>query len=92
MMREKIMFRIPSFYQSEMSFDEAAQVIKSHGRGDMLEGMKAMSRAWDEYLASEGSNNARFEDDDDFYDNYEVEVNAYNVVFKGMSELFAPAS
>ena len=86
------MFRIPSFYQVEMSFDKAAQVIKSYGRGDLLEGMEAMNRVWDEYLASEGTDNARFEDDDDFYANYEVEVNAYNVVFKGMSELFAPVN
>lgn len=82
------MFRIPHFYQFETSFENAVKVMTSYGRGDLLEGMQAMNRAWDEYLASEGKEFARFECDDDFYENYEAEVNAYNVVFENMSELF----
>lgn len=76
------MFRIPSFYRNAMSFDEAIIVMKSHGRGDLLEGMQAMDRCWTEHCAS------RSDDDDEFWDNYEVEANAYNAVFENMEPLF----
>lgn len=87
MMREKIMFRIPNFYQNDVTFAEAFKTITAFGRGDALEGMKAMDRCWEEHC--DGS--PRFEDDDEFFENYEYEVNAYNVVFQNMSQLFAPA-
>ena len=83
------MFRIPNFYQFEMSTKEAAQVMTHYGRGDMLEGMMAMDRAWEEHCASYDSDNARFESDSDFYEFYEAEVNAYNVIYEGMSQLVA---
>ena len=44
----------------------------------------SMDRKWTEWCAS-GE-----EDDDDFYSNWCYEVNAYNVVHEGMSQLFAP--
>lgn len=82
------MFRIPNFYQLETTWDTAVQTMTHYGRGDLLEGMQAMNRVWEEHCASYGSDNARFEDDSDFYEYYEAEVNAYNVVFEGMSKLF----
>lgn len=82
------MFRIPAFNQFETSFDEAKTVITSYGRGDLLEGMKAMNRVWDEHCASYNSDNARFDSDADFCDYYEAEINAFNVVFKEMGKLF----
>ena len=75
------MFRIPSFYQFETTFEDAKTTITNYGRGDFLEGMEAMNRVWEEHCAS-GS------DDDDFYEWYEAEVNAYNKVFESMSTLF----
>ena len=79
------MFRIPSFYQNTVDFTSAWNTITNFGRGDALEGMNAMNRVWDEHA----SGSDRFEDDDDFYEWYEAEVNAYNVVFENMGKLFA---
>jgi len=78
------MFRIPSFYQNTVDFTSAWNTITNFGRGDALEGMNAMQRVWDEHA----SGSERFEDDDDFYEWYEAEVNAYNVVFENMGKLF----
>ena len=78
------MFRIPSFYQNTVDFTSAWNTITNFGRGDALEGMNAMQRVWDEHA----SGSDRFEDDEDFYEWYEAEVNAYNVVFENMGKLF----
>ena len=78
------MFRIPSFYQNTVDFTSAWDTITNFGRGDALEGMNAMQRVWDEHA----SGSDRFEEDDDFYEWYEAEVNAYNVVFENMGKLF----
>ena len=82
------MFRIPSFYQDTVDFTTALNTITNFGRGDALEGMMAMQRVWDEHA----SGSDRFEEDDDFYEWYEAEVNAYNVVFENMSKLFGEAA
>lgn len=82
------MFRIPSFYQNTVDFKTAWNTITNFGRGDALEGMNAMQRVWDEHA----SGSERFEDDDDFYEWYEAEVNAYNVVFENMGKLFGEAA
>lgn len=82
------MFRIPSFYQFETTMQDAITTMTHYGRGDLLEGMQAMDRVWEEHCASYGTDNARFEDDNDFYEWYEAEVNAYNKVFETMKPLF----
>ena len=41
------------------------------------------------YWEEHASGSDRFEEDDDFYEWYEAEVNAYNVVFENMGKLFA---
>ena len=79
------MFRIPNFYKFETTMQDAVQVMTTYGRGDLLEGMKAMDRVWEEHA----SGSPRFEDDSDFYEYYEAEVNAYNKVFSEMQPLFA---
>jgi hypothetical protein len=76
------MFRIPSFYKETVDFTTAWNTITNFGRGDALEGMNAMNRVWEEHCASG-------EEDDTFFDNYEYEANAYNVVFAKMQPLFA---
>ena len=82
------MFRIPSFYKFDTSFEDAKTVMTSYGRGDLLEGMAAMNRVWDEHCASYNCDHAHFADDSDFYEYYEAEVNAYNKVFETMQPLF----
>lgn len=75
------MFRIPSFYEETFTFEEAKNTMTAHGRGDLLEGMMAMDRRWEEHCASG-------EDDDEFFEHYIYEVNAYNKVFETMKPLF----
>ena len=68
---------------------DAVQVMTAYGRGDLLEGMQAMDRVWEEHCVSYNSDHARFDSDSDFYDYYEAEVNAYNKIFSEMQPLFA---
>ena len=75
------MFRIPSFNQMQMSWDEAVVTIQGRGNGNLLNGMEEMNRIWNDHC-EEG-----LDTDDDFFDHWVYEVNAYNVVFKGMNEL-----
>jgi hypothetical protein len=79
------MFRIPSFYQETVDFKTAWNTITNFGRGDALEGMNAMNRVWEEHCASGN-------EDDEFFENYEYEANAYNVVFENMGKLFGEAA
>ena len=81
------MFRIPDFYQTDTTFEQAQITMKHHGRGDMLAGMEAMLRSWEEHC----SGSDRFDTDDDFFEWYEAEVNAYNTVYETMSALFKQA-
>ena len=79
------MFRIPNFYEDTPTFESAAKTIVATGSGDMLKGMELMNSKWEEHCASPDA------EDDDFFDNWSYEVNAYNVVFNGMSKLFGDA-
>jgi hypothetical protein len=79
------MFRIPSFYKETVDFKTAWNTITNFGRGDALEGMNAMNRVWEEHCASG-------DEDDEFFENYEYEVNAYNAVFTNMGKLFGEAA
>ena len=76
------MFRIPSFNQMEMTWDEAVATIQGRGNGNLLNGMEEMNRIWNDHC-EEG-----LDTDDDFFDNWVYEVNAYNVVFAGFNKLF----
>ena len=79
------MFRIPNFNQiPEMTFEEAEKIIKRLGvkSQTMLDGLEFMDDLWEEHCFNE-------DDDDEFYDNWIYEVNAFNVVFKKMQPLFA---
>jgi len=78
------MFRIPAYNKFDMTFEEAKVTMTHYGRGDMLEGMMAMDRVWEEHA----SGSPRFDSDGDFYEWYEAEVNAYNKVYETMKPLF----
>ena len=75
------MFRIPSFNQMKMSWDEAVSTIEGRGSGNLFAGMEKMNELWNEHC-QEG-----LDTDDNFFDHWVYEVNAYNVVFQGMNEL-----
>jgi hypothetical protein len=82
------MFRIPIFYDNQkfMSFHNASGIMTRHGQGDLLAGMKSMDAIWNDHCGDMAG------DDDEFFDHWEYEVNAYNIVFEGMARLFAPDS
>lgn len=79
------MFRIPSYNEMELTFDEAVSIIKSRADGDLLKGMQSMDQLWKDYISSDD------QDDEQFFDNWQYEVNAYNKVFADMSKLFEVA-
>ena len=78
------MFRIPDFYKMpEMTFEDAKHVFA----GDLLKGMEQIQEHWDRYAT--GNADDMYEDDNDFFDYWQYEVNAYNVVYSTMKPLFA---
>jgi len=78
------MFRIPAYNQMpEMTFEEAKGIISTIGGSKgLLEGLEYMDRMWEEHCFNE-------DDDDEFYDTWIYEVNAFNVAYKEMQQLFA---
>lgn len=88
-MRSK-MFKIPSFYEMPMTFEDAKRaLIGLDGKQDLLGAMEAMDARWNEYCKSSFTETPQYEDDDEFYSTWEYEVNAYNVVYESMAPLFA---
>ena len=57
-----------------------------------------MNAVWEDYLADQNAfyngeqDEMMYGDDDDFFEHWGYECSAYNVVFEGMSKLFAPAA
>jgi hypothetical protein len=80
---ESEMFRIPSYNEMELTFDEAVNIMKGRANGDLLAGLQSMDDLWENYIASDD------QDDDEFFDNWQYEVNAYNKVVESMRPLFS---
>ena len=80
------MFRIPNYFQIDMTWDDAVRTIKGRGNGNLLDGMEAMNEAWNDHV------NEMLDDDSDFYEHWMYEVNAFNIVFEGMGKLFKEAA
>lgn len=81
------MFRIPSFYEMEMSFSDAKYVIKSLiPNGTLLDGMEHMDLVWEAHCANQEVC------DDEFYSTYMYEINAFNTVLREMEPLLVPVS
>ena len=80
------MFRIPTNYKMEMSFEDATKTIKNWGSGDLLRGMELMNTIWDDFASGKLADD--FADDYEFFDAYEYECNAYNKVFEEFKPLF----
>ena len=78
------MFKIPNFHKMEMTFEDAKSVLLTLN-DSLLEGMEHMNAMWEKHC----SDDTMFEDDDDFYEHFAVEVNAYNKVFETMKPLFS---
>ena len=80
------MFRIPNYFQIDMTWDEAVRTIRGRGDGTLIGGMEAMNEAWNDHV------NEMLDDDTEFYEHWMYEVNAFNIVFEGMGQLFGEAA
>lgn len=69
------MFKITKEYEMPIAYELACRVVKSRGRGDLLEGMYAIDSSWADFMLAG-------KDDDDFFDEWAYEANAYNVVYE----------
>lgn len=78
------MFRLPTEYEVDMTFEEAKKSLQhltqSHG---LLEGLQYMDARWNDHCDAEDA------DDDDFYSTWMYECSAFNIVYKEMKPLFA---
>ena len=79
------MFRIPTNYKMEMSFEDATKTLKNFSSGTLLESMELMNNIWDDYA----NGKLLFEDDPRIFDAYEYETNVHNKVFETMKTLFS---
>ena len=79
------MFRIPNYFQMDMTWDDAVRSIRGRGDGTLIGGIEEMNDYWNPHAAG----NSPYETDSEFYENWIYEVNAYNIVFEGMGQLFA---
>lgn len=77
------MFRIPEFHKMEMTFEEAKGVLTINN--SLIDGMEHVDAMWEKHC----SDDTIYEDDDDFYEHWVYEVNAYNKVFETMKPLFS---
>jgi len=76
------MFKIPEFHKMEMTFEEAKGVLTINN--SLIDGMEHVDAMWEKHC----SDDTVYEDDDDFYEHWVYEVNAYNKVFETMKPLF----
>ena len=76
------MFRIPNFHKMEMTFEEAKGILTINN--SLIDGMEHVDAMWEKHC----SDDTIYEDDDDFYEHWVYEVNAYNKVFETMKPLF----
>jgi hypothetical protein len=78
-MKEFTMFRLPKSLELSMSYAEAKAIIGP----DLLGGMKRIDQLWQDH-----NNGKLYGFDDEFFENFVHEVNAFNVVYTTMRPLF----
>ena len=77
------MFIIPKMYQMEMDLDTAERVLKG-AKTTVIDMMENVQSKWELHC----SGHHFFADDDEFFDHWKYEVNAYNVMYKEVGRLF----
>ena len=83
------LFNIPQYLQHEMDFESACNVInRLTAKETLLEGLEYMDKQWKHYQETYGTCACQFEYDTDFYEYWEYEINAFNVVYNKMAPLF----
>lgn len=71
-----------------MKFNEARSIMSALGRGDLLAGMELFRDMMDEAMLADRHSHGE-ESYEEWAENWHYEVDAYNVIFDGMSKLFA---
>ena len=79
------MFRIPRNLRMDVDFDQAVVWLKRLKNDDLLDGMTWLSDEWNAYARGDQDN---YSDDEEWYENWQYEANAYNTVFEKMKPLF----
>jgi len=79
------MIAMPYTYITPMSFDEAYSLITTWANNELLESMELLLDTYNNFMNEDPDDMA----EDDFYENYQYEISAYNKVFADMQPLFA---
>lgn len=79
------MIAMPYTYITPMSFDEAYSLITTWANNELLESMELLLDTYNDFMNEDPDDMA----EDDFYENYQYEISAYNKVFADMQPLFA---
>ena len=78
------MFNIPKMYQMDMDLDTAEAVLRG-AKTTVIDMMENVNSKWELHC----SGHDFFVDDDEFFEFWQYEVNAYNVMYEAMKPLFA---
>ena len=78
------MFNIPWQYQMDMDLDMAEAVLRG-AKTTVIDMMENVKSKWELHC----SGHDFFVDDDEFFEFWQYEVNAYNVMYEAMKPLFA---
>ena len=78
------MFTIPKMYQMDMDLDMAEAVLRG-AKTTVIDTMENVKSKWELHC----SGHDFFVDDDEFFEFWQYEVNAYNVMYEAMKPLFA---
>ncbi len=78
------MFTIPKIYQMNMDLDMAEAVLRG-AKTTVIDTMENVKSKWELHC----SGHDFFVDDDEFFEFWQYEVNAYNVMYEAMKPLFA---
>ena len=76
------MFIIPKIYQMKMDLETAEHILG--GASGIASTMENVKEKWELHC----SGHHFFEDDDEFFEVWQDEVNAFNVMYKAMKPLF----
>ena len=78
------MFTIPWQYQMDMDLDTAERVLRG-AKTTVIDTMENVNSKWELHC----SGHDFVVDDDEFFEFWQYEVNAYNVMYEAMKPLFA---
>lgn len=86
---------IPEYFQEEVEFSDASRYFthwwNRPGCDDVLDKLIDFEKFYDQTLDEiNGNVSPRYNLDDEFFEEYRWELNYFNKLFAGFSELFAP--